>query len=155
MVTAPKDLEVTTDLQRVYWNHVAFGGVTGDTRLDALIRFDDDVRLPFAEVVAFAGLRVFGTPSQRDQANERLRRELSGVRGIHSVRVREGAEGLDFLVTVDAELYEAETVIIPVFQSLMGMFPDLGIEFMIASADEIGPEVVTSWGDHLCSPHQT
>lgn len=167
MVTVPTDFQVTTDLQRVYSNHVAFCVVTGGAGLRAPVHFDDDLRLPFDAVVAFiqatktvreadvAGLPMFGTPSQREQANETLRRELCGVRGIRSVRVRENAEGLDFLVTVDMELYEAETAIIPVFQSLMGMFPDLAIEFMIASADEIGPEVVTSWGDDLCSPDQT
>lgn len=153
---------VTTDLQR-YSNHVATGGAG----LNAPIHFDDDLRLPFGEVVAFiqatktvreadfAGLPVFGTPSQREQANERLRRELCGVSGIRSVRVRENAEGLDFLVAVDMELYDAETMIIPVFQSLMGMFPDLAIEFMIASADEVGPEVVAAWGNAPCSPDET
>lgn len=158
---------VTTDLQPVYSNHVAFRVVTGGRGMPAPVHFDDDLRLPFDAVVAFiqatktareadlAGLPMFGTPSQREQANERLRRELSGVRGIHSVRVREGAEGLDFLVTVDAELYEAETVIIPVFQSLMGMFPDLAIEFMIAQAGEIGPEVVSSWGEDLHQSDET
>lgn len=158
---------VTTDLQPVYSNHVGFRMVTGGAGLEAPIHFDDDLRLPFDAVVAFiqatktvreadlAGLPMFGTSSQREQANETLRRELCGVRGIHNVRVRESAEGLDFLVTVDLELYDAETMIIPVFQSLMGMFPDLAIEFMIASADEIGPEVVTSWGDDLHQPDET
>jgi hypothetical protein len=153
---------VTTDLQR-YSNHVATGG----TGLHALIHFDDDLRLPFGAAVAFiqatktvreadfAGLPIFGALSRAERANETLRRELCGVAGIHDVRVRENAEGLDFLVTVGIELYEAETAIIPVFQSLMGMFPDLAIEFMIASADEIGPEVVTAWGDELCSPDGT
>lgn len=146
---------VTTDLQPVYSNHVGFRMVTGGAGLEAPIHFDDDLRLPFDAVVALAGVRIFGTPSRAEQANETLRRELCGVRAVHSVRVREDADGLDFLVTVDVELYDAETMIIPVFQSLMGMFPDLAIEFMIASADQIGPEVVTSWGDDLCSPDET
>lgn len=155
MVAVPTDFQVTRDSQRVYSNHVAFRVITGGAPLRAPIRFDDDLRLPFGEVVAFAGVRIFGTPSRGEQANETLRRELSSVRGIHDVRVRENADGLDFLVTVDVELYDAETMIIPVFQSLMGMFPDLAIEFMIASADEIGPDVVTAWGDDLCSPDGT
>jgi hypothetical protein len=167
VVAVRRDFEVTTDLQRVYSNHVAFRMVMGDARLRLPVHFDDDLRLPFDAVVTFiqatktvreadfAGLPIFGTASHREQANETLRRELRGVGGIHNVRVQENADGLDFLVTVDVELYDAETVIIPVFQSLMGVFPDLAIEFMIASADEIGPEVVTSWGDDLCSPDQT
>jgi len=144
-----------TDLQRFYWNHVAFRGVAGGTRPHALIRFDDDLRLPFGEMLALAGVRIFGAPSRAERANETLRRELCGIAGIQDVRVRENAAGLDFLVTVDVELYDAETMIIPVFQSLMGMFPDLAIEFMIASADEIGPEVVAAWGNAPCSPDET
>jgi len=155
VVTVPTDFQVTRDSQRVYSNHVTFHVVTGDAPLRAPIHFDDDPRLPFGEVVAFAGLQILGARSRREQATETLRGELRGVAGIHNVRVQENADGLDFLVTVDVELYDAETVIIPVFQSLMGVFPDLAIEFMIASADEIGPEVVTSWGDDLCSPDQT
>jgi hypothetical protein len=167
VVTVPADFQVRTDLQRVYSNHVAFRVVTGGAGLHAPIHFDDDLRLPFDAVVAFiqatktvreadfAGLPVFGALSRAEQANETLRRELCGIAGIHDVRVRENADGLDFLVTVDVELYEAETAIIPVFQSLMGMFPDLAIEFMIASADEIGPEVVAAWGNAPCSPDET
>jgi hypothetical protein len=158
---------VTTDLQRVYSNHVAFLMSTCDTGVYALIHFDDDLRLPSRAAVAFiqatktvreadfAGLPIFGALSRAEQANKTLRRELCDVAGIHDVRVRESADGLDFLVTVDVELYDAETMIIPVFQSLMGMFPDLAIEFMIASSDEIGPEVVAAWGNDLCSPDET
>jgi len=160
VVAVPTDFQVTRDSQRVYSNH------RGGMGLHGAIHFDGDLRVPFGAEVAFiqatktvreadfAGLPIVGTPSRAEQASETLRRELCGVRAVHSVRVREDADGLDFLVTVDVELYDAETVIIPVFQSLMGMFPDLAIEFMIASADEIGPEVVTSWGDDLCSPDQ-
>lgn len=167
MVAVPTDPQVTTHLQRVYSNHVAFRIATCGTGLHALIHFDDDLRLPFGAAVAFiqatktvreadfAGLPIFGALSRAEQANETLRRELCGIAGIQDVRVRENAAGLDFLVTVDVELYDAETMIIPVFQSLMGMFPDLAIEFMIASADEIGPEVVAAWGNAPCSPDET